>query len=227
MSNINFEEYKLFSSREYAKEYTDILDKCKIEYILEKTTPFFDISFVRNAGNQNMVLKLQPKDFERADQAYADTNSIDLNALDKEYYLFSFTDEELFAIIEKKDEWNEFDYILAQKLLKDRGKEISLENLNLIRKKRMASLSQHKPTPQALIIAAYFFAFLGGIIGIVLGLQLLWDSKKLPDGQKMYSYELSVRNHGKIIVLIGIIILGLTIISFLLKAYEGSELSSY
>ncbi|MBK7465491.1 MAG: hypothetical protein IPJ43_01030 [Saprospiraceae bacterium] len=58
-------------------------------------------------------------------------------------------------------------------------------------------------------------------------MQLLWDSKKLPDGQKMYSYELSVRNHGKIIVLIGIIILGLTIISFLLKAYEGSELSSY
>ena len=76
MSNINFEEYKLFSSREYAKEYTDILDKCKIEYILEKTTPFFDISFVRNAGNENMVLKLQPKDFERADQAYADTNSM-------------------------------------------------------------------------------------------------------------------------------------------------------
>lgn len=49
-------------------------------------------------------------------------------------------------------------------------------------------------------LAGDIYAFLGGILGIFIVFQLLWDNKKLPDATKMHAYEPLARKHGKIIL---------------------------
>lgn len=220
MANQFFEEFKTFPSLEQAQEYVDLLDKSNIEYTLEKVTPIFDPAFAGNTANDSVVLKLHPSDFIKADKVYADAQMVDLEALVKDYYLFSFTDEELIDVIVKKEEWSEFDYVLAQKLLKDRGKEVSPEILAAIRKQRFADLSQFKPYPKTWIIAGYIFAFLGGLISIFIGLQLMWDNKRLLDGTKMYAYEPNARSHGRIILTLGIVVLIFTLLSNMFDEFE-------
>ena len=211
MSEI-FEEYKTFPTLEQAQEYIDVLNNNNLRHVVEKTTPVFDPAFAGNSGNEAVVLKLLSTEFLKANKAFEEAQLIDVEGLDEDYYLFSFTDDELMDVVIKKDEWNAFDFALASKLLKDRGKEVSTEMLEAITRQRNLEMSRHLPYPKTWIIAGYIFSILGGLIGIFIGLQLLWDTKKLPDGSKMYAYDPNVRSHGRFIFLIGLVVLILSII---------------
>ncbi|MBK9687508.1 MAG: hypothetical protein IPO65_06980 [Saprospiraceae bacterium] len=147
----------------------------------------------------------------KANKVLDEAQLMDIDTINNEYYLFSFTDDELMDVIVKKEEWNDFDYVLAQKILKERGKEVSMDILNAIRKQREIELSRHLPYPKTWIITGYTFALFGGLISMMIGVQLIWDKKKLPDGRKMYAYDESARNHGRLIFLIGLMVLILTI----------------
>ena len=88
-----------------------------------------------------------------------------------------FTDEELYDVLLKSDEWNKFDYTLAQKLLSDRGKSIDEELLNSLKKQRLEDLAKPDEGQKPWIIAGYFLALLGGFIGLIIGLFSM-DRKK-------------------------------------------------
>lgn len=70
--------------------------------------------------DQQFFVKLKKNGFKKADSLLFDESSKELDNVDKEHYLYNFTDEELFDILSKADEWNEFDYQLSQRILKDR-----------------------------------------------------------------------------------------------------------
>ena len=113
---------------------------------------------------------------------------------------------ELYDILLKSDEWNKFDYSLAQKILRDRGKNIDKELLDSLKKQRLEDLAKPDENQKPWIIAGYVFALLGGFLGLIIG-YFLWTSKKtLPNGQKVYSYSSNDRKHGKYIFYIALII---------------------
>lgn len=221
MSEKVFKEYQTFHNLEQAREFTNLLDKSNIEYDIEKVTPVFDPAFTGNTMNDTIILKLLPSDFSKADKAYADAMIVDLGVIDKDYYLFSFSNEELMEVIIKKDEWNDFDYVLALKLLKERGREITPDMLDTIRKQRLADLSRHKPFPLGWIIVGYILAVLGGILGVFIGLMLLWDTKRLPDRATIFAYDSNARSHGKIIFTIGLVMLILTLVYNMKEEFES------
>ncbi len=153
-------EYKTFTTADEAQEYTKVLDKNNIAYFLKKTTPVFDPAFAGNTDNGAVVLKLYATDFVKANKVFDEAQLMDIETIDKDYYFFSFTDDELMDFIVKKEEWNEFDYVLAQKLLRERGKEVSMDVLTAIRKQMEIELSRHLPYPKTWIITGYAFALL-------------------------------------------------------------------
>lgn len=55
------------------------------------------------------------------------------------------------------------------------------------------------------LIAAYIFAALGGILGIVFGMSVARNKRKQPDGSKVYVYKKSDRKLGIIAVVVSII----------------------
>lgn len=212
MANTKFEEYKIFSNPEQVKDCTSLLDKNQIEYVLDRVTPLLDPAFAGNTQNESIVIKIKPSDFELADKVLHAVIDVNPDELDPDYYLLHFTDDELMDVIVKNDEWNDFDYILAQKLLKERGKEVSPDVLKTIRRNRLADLSRHKPFPKIWIIAGYIFSLLGGLIGIFIGIMLISEKKALPNGKAMNAYDSKARIHGKAIFTIGIIMLILTVL---------------
>lgn len=200
-----FSTFKKFPDLQQAKELEQLLALNNIESRLIENKSNLDGSFASVLLNEYEI-KIRPEDFDRADSLVEGLVAETLNEIDKDYYLLSFSDEELYDIIRKKDEWNEFDYLLARKLLTERGKKVDDELINNFKKQRLKELAKPEPHRHGWVISGYIFAFLGGFLGIVIG-YLLWTSQKsLPNGTKVYSYSEYERMHGKTIFIIGLII---------------------
>ncbi|TPN82794.1 hypothetical protein [Aquimarina algicola] len=202
-------EYSIFrkyKTLEQAKELEELLSKNRIDSIIGDNFPSVDSMFGANPLNNEIEIRIKQIDFKKAEQILESQAENLINEVDKDYYLFEFTDEELYEILLKSDEWNEFDYKLAQKILKDRGKSIDKELLNSLKKERLKQLAKPEGNQKPWIITGYFFAILGGMLGLIIG-YFLWTSKKtLPNGQRVYSYSNKDRRQGKYIFYIGLIV---------------------
>ena len=187
-----FTLYQKFTVREEALELSNLLKQKGIPYKLETGASGFDPSFV---FKDEFRILLRPEDFDTVSGFFTEDVQAD-------YYLFSFTEDELMEILEKQDEWSSFDIILAKKLLKEKGKTIPQETIELLEKKRLEALKQPDKNSRWGVIAGYFFALLGGWLGLLIGIGILTVKKKLPNGEKVFSYSSSDRKHGVIIILI-------------------------
>ncbi|WP_343538183.1 hypothetical protein [Flavobacterium mesophilum] len=163
-------------------------------------------------------IKIDPINFEKAEAILEKATENILTEVDSDYYLLSFSDDELYDVLLKSDEWNVFDYKLAQKILKERGKNIDSEMLAFLKKERLQTLAKPEEPQKSWINIGYIFSFLGGALGIVIG-YLLWTSKKtLPNGQRIYSYNEADRKHGKTIFIIGAIVFPVALLIRILSA---------
>ncbi|MBL4663128.1 MAG: hypothetical protein JKY22_06140 [Flavobacteriaceae bacterium] len=93
-----------------------------------------------------------------------------------------------------------------------RGQDISQELVDSLKKERLIELAQPEKNQMGWVITGYFFAIIGGFIGVIIG-YALWKAKKtLPNGTKVYSYSVRDRKQGQYIFLIGIIILPIVLL---------------
>ena len=205
--------FKKFTDVVQARELKEFLQKNNIECYLADNEPSVD-SFIIGSPMTDYEVKINQEDFEKAAKLVEERFAGMLNNIDPDYYLFSFTNEELYDILLKQDEWNEFDYLLAKKLLTERGKTVDEDMLNSLKKQRIADITKKDPNENVWMVAGYIFSLLGGFIGIIIG-YMLWKSKtSLPDGKSVYSYTKKGRSHGFNIFCIGIVV---TVISLVYR----------
>ena len=198
--------YKKFNSIEELADFKDLLDKNKIEYIVEDTSPSVDLTFTGgNFFDKEIRLKLRQSDFVVIDKLLEDEAKNTNFELDKDHYLFEFTDEELLEILEKPDEWSKPDFVAAQNILNSRGVKITQVEIDNFKKERLKKLSEPEKGKTRWIIAGYIAAVLGGIIGLFIGYHLLTFKKTLPNGERVYEYDVNARKHGQKILIIAII----------------------
>ena len=208
----NWTVFRKFPSLIQAQELETLLNQNNIITVLTDNIAPVDVTFSGNTLLNQYEIKIDIADFKKAEAVLEKDAEDILEKIDQNYYLLNFTNEELYEVLLKSDEWNIFDYKLAQKLLTNRGKTIDPEMLDSLRKERLKILAQPEENQKPWIIAGYLFSFLGGGIGIVIGYSL-WTSKKtLPNGERIYSYNDGDREHGKMIFFIGLIIFPLALI---------------
>ncbi|MBF6640108.1 hypothetical protein IVB69_01315 [Flavobacterium sp. J49] len=204
--------FRKYPTIEQAKELESLLNENNIvSQIVDNIAPV-DSSFSGSTLQNQFEIKIQLSDFEKAEKIL-DKNAENLiDLVDSNHYLFDFTDDELYEILLKADEWNELDHKLAQKILIQRGKSIDADLLKALKRQRLESLAKPEENQKPWIIAGYIFAILGGLLGIFIGYSLWTSKKSLPNGQKVYSYNEKDRVHGKNIFYIGLILLTFYII---------------
>ena len=207
-----FITYKKFNDAELAKSYLSLLKEKNIDSIVSEDTNFFDPSFANNKFEFIALLKLKPEDFEKADQIIDDYFQPQLAEIDPGYYLYSFTDTELNEIVTKRDEWGHFDYLLAKKILKERGNEISQAEIESSKASRLKLLSIPEELSKYKIIIGYisafilpFFIFYLGFTVIIIAWIAGYFKKTLPDGNRIYVYGNATRIHSKRILFITIL----------------------
>ncbi|WP_316789605.1 hypothetical protein [Pedobacter frigoris] len=207
MNNNNYKTYRTFNDPGLVRELEATLDEHQIHYITENTSLPFDPSFANNPLNQEYRVKLKSEDFERANATLIKEASVQLDDVDRDHYLFAFSDEELIQLISNRDEWSNYDFLLAQRILKERGRVIEAGELANFEEKRLQELSRFEQINPGWIYAGFLFALLGGIFGIMMGWFISSNTKTLPNGKTMYCYSDADRRKGRIMLIAGIVVL--------------------
>jgi hypothetical protein len=190
-----FSVFKKYSSVEQTQEVVTLLNSNEIETEIGNNIPPVESLLTGNNITPEFEIKIKILDFDKANKLLQSSAEKQINQVDKDYYLFSFSDNELYDIILKQDEWNEFDYSLAKELLSERGKPIDEELIKALKKQRLSDLAKPEENQKPWIIAGYIFALLGGFIGIIIGYLLMTSKKNLPNSQRVYSYNSTDRQH--------------------------------
>ena len=200
-----FITYQKFDDPALANQLVEVLKKHHIKYLVEEASQAFDPGFTYNPLAKEYDVKISSADFERVNQILKEEESENVDEVDKDYYLFSFTNDELMEVVTKADEWGPFDIVLSRKLLAERGITIDEKELAVIEGKRIEELKSIEPISNLWIFISYVFALGGGVIGIFIGYYLIIGKQTLPDGERIYAFTDTDRKHGKRIFFISII----------------------
>jgi hypothetical protein len=210
---MEFTTFRNFDNIDSLNEITEILKLGGFKYKIENTSTNFDPAMV-NSIQPSYSLKLINSDFDLASKMIEESAKDKISQIPTDYYLYSFTDEELKEVLSKPDEWGRFDYSLAKEILSKKGFHLSESELDIKRKERINELAKPDDPKFYWILIGYGFAILGGIIGILWGWFLVTHKKTLPNGVKIQGYSNKYQKHGLAILTIGI---GVMIVSILRK----------
>lgn len=210
--NNTFVTFQRFNDPELANATAEKLKESNIEALIENGRQFFNPNFANNAVEADIELKLKQSDFARAEKILESLYNESIDNVDKDYYLFQFTTAELKEIIFRPDEWGKFDYQLAQKLLKEKGVDISDEQISSLKDQRTKQLAKPDSISSTWIIAGYLLPFAFGFPGIVFGWIVAYSKKTLPDGTKVFTYGEKDRKQGRLIFQLSLVIVILALI---------------
>ncbi|GAA4072248.1 hypothetical protein GCM10022389_16940 [Flavobacterium cheonanense] len=155
-----FSVFKKYSSIDQAQEVVTLLNSNKIETEIGNNIPPVDSLLTGNNITPEFEIKIKISDFENANKLLQSIAEDQINQVDKNYYLFSFSDEELYDIILKQDEWNEFDYSLAKKLLSERGKPINEELIKSLKKTTLKRFGKTRRKSKTMDSCRIYFCFI-------------------------------------------------------------------
>lgn len=215
-----FVTFQSFTDPETAEEMAAIFRENGIPYKLENASSPIDPVIIGSPLDAEIKLKIREEDFIKAGNLLDAYYSKQLDNVPADYYLFDFTDTELNEIVAKPDEWGRFDYLLAQKLLKDRGREISPERAAALKKDRLIEMAIPGEAGRFWIVSGYFIAVFFFIIGVIYSASILHFKKTLPDGRRIYGYREADRKHALNMFVISSVLTAVAAIQALLFAYN-------
>lgn len=219
-----FVKYRSFNDKSLATELYQALSEAGIPVAWEDTEGFFDVTFANNEILHLYYIKIKQEDFKKADELLMNSVIESDQQPIGDYYLFSFSNEELTDVLKSPDEWNAFDLYWARKILTSKGIEINEEELSRVKTKRIEELKK----PWILDKLWLFCAFSLWIVGlwfihiyaaaavIFISGYISFSKKTMPDGQRVMAFSDTDRLSGKIFLVAGT---ALTI--FILLQYYG------
>lgn len=219
-----------YNTVEEAEAHAAILSENDIHNVIEAEKTTLDSNFVGKYYNDGILLKLHGADFKKAQQLLFEKTVINLDEIDKEYSLLSFTKDELLDVVKHPDDWGIYNVKLASMLLNDMG--ISMSVHSIFKYQEADNEEQAKPKDfnksvillcnffsvfaifaglysEAALFLIYAFWFLPGLLGCIIGLTIYRSRKTLSDGRQVYSYSQASRKQG-----IYMIVLSLFAIAF-------------
>ncbi len=199
-----FVTYQKYNQLEDAEELAALLKQHQIDYVIEDSSVQLDGVFSNNELGREYRVKLKKEDFEQAEALMVQLAERYINQVPKDYYMFTFSKEELLEVIARSDEWSKLDYLLALKLLDERRIRYTKEDLEKIKQERILELSAPEQNQGLMVVTGYILSFLGGLGGIWIGWRLNTHKKTLPDGSRAYTYSADDRKHGSTIFILGI-----------------------
>lgn len=192
---------------EEADEIVALLAKHDIlSEITKDTGEYLGEAIMGESPSYKFEVHVKESDQQLAESVLTESVRENITETNADYYLYGFTDDELIAVLVEKNEWSEFDVLLSEQILKDRGVSIDAEELEQRRFKRDLELEQPQGGQMGWIVAGYIFAFLGGFLGLILGYSLWQAKKRLPNGKRTPVYDETVRTHGRTIFFISLVL---------------------
>lgn len=200
-----FIKYRDFFESETAAEFALVLRDHGIEYRVEEFNDSLGAPYGERPLSFVTTIMIRKADFSKVDDVVAEEAKAVAQEIDRSHYLYTFSNEELFEVISKPDEWNAVDYQLAKTILRQRGVMVDDVTFDNLKARRLEDLSRPEPDQTNWVKAGYIMALAGGIVGLFIGWHLMTYKKVLPNGDKVYGYRKHDRSHGRWIFIVGLI----------------------
>jgi len=202
-----FLTYKKYPTSEQATELIEVLNQHDIPFEMEDHSGNMPEVYLGQNLNNDIIVKIHPDDFIKMNSLLDEKAAALIDTVDKDYYLYSFDNNELLEVVSEPDKWCELDKQLAKHILNSKGIAVTKELEDALYTRRIKELSTEEKVSTLWTTVGYISAFLGGVLGIAIGLNL-WNSKRtLPDGSRVFIYTEKARKHGQYITLIGVVML--------------------
>jgi hypothetical protein len=217
--------FKRFNTAEEAAEIIAILKEHNIPATYEEEVVLLDDVYLGQNFDQRHLVKIPANYFSQADTLLKSLITVSTEEVEPDYYLLSFSVDELKEVITKKDEWGDYDYALALKLLEKQGITYTSEQLNQLGDSRKAALSEPKDLPNVWLIAGYLspllvfsafsFAIYLAFLGVFIGAFVRLTKKTLPDGTWISAFSERSKNHATWMMISGVVFIPLFVFSLL------------
>jgi hypothetical protein len=209
MVSSDFVPLQIFGAPEDALEWVNVLKQEKIPYEWEEDAPGLDITFAFSQATRKFLLKVPQAYLGQARRVLQDMAREWVSRYDHTHYLYHFSLEELYEIIERRDEWSMEDVLMAKRILAERGRYISEEEEAELYHNRLLEIRQAKRANLGWITGLYLFAFVGGYFSLVLAWLYVSSKKTDPEGNRYYSYDRWTRKHARNIMVLSVFGIGL------------------
>ena len=201
--------FKKFNDKEAAEELARVLHENGIAFEVIKDAGHLGTVYGNSELNDFYHVKIQGTDFVKAKQILLNEIQKQIDHVGQDHYLFQFTDAELLEVIYKADEWSEFDFLLAKRILMERGKaEEAIRSLNEKRKLDLAK-------PSELEISLSYAKSMLGIFGALMAWSIINDKKTLPDGTRVYTYSKQTRDKAQMLFFLSLLVTLVLTLGFL------------
>lgn len=200
----SFTVYKEFTYNEPAEILMGLLKEEGIEYRLRNEAAV-EQEVILGPESHSIVIMLKPEDHLRVDEIVEKRANSELDAVDKEYFIFSFDNDELRDVVVNSHEWTPLDLALAVKILKERGIDLDPDD---VKKERAAALEESsKPIAidKTALIFLYLLALFTSFIPLIAGIIFMTSKKPNSAGNRVPKYDIASRKHGRNLVLLGCI----------------------
>jgi hypothetical protein len=208
--------FRKFNDKETAEALGQLFHDNKILFEIISDAGNLDELYGNSELHNYYHVKIQGADFPRAKQIMITELQSQVDHTATDHYLFEFGDAELLEVIYKADEWSEFDYLLAKRILKERGKQISEEEVQKITAARKLELAKPEEFEVPL---TYSKNTLGSIFSAMMAWSIITEKKTLPDGQRVYRYAKASRDRAQSQLILSAI---LTIFVLLVLGWLGN-----
>ncbi|MDI1355861.1 MAG: hypothetical protein PSX36_13140 [bacterium] len=202
-----FLTYRKFQNSDQASELVELLNQNGIPFEIEDSSGSVSDFIIGQDVHANFAVKIDPDHFLKVDELSDALAASLIDTIGKDHYLYEFENDELIEVLSEPDKWCEVDKQLAKKILVGRGITVSKELEEALHKKRLKDLSAEVEGSSVWTTLGYISAFLGGLLGIAIGLNLWISKRTLPNGTKTYVYTERDRKHGQVITILGIVML--------------------
>lgn len=200
MSSVSSEIYTnlhQFNDPDLVEDIGKMLNSNGIDYIVN------DISGISGRSTAFLLqLRVKYTELEEAEKvlsAYYGDNILEAGAGS---HLFNVNDYHLKEIVRNPGRNSLFDYQLSREILRSRGEEVPLREIRQIQKRRFEEKLAEQEAPSFLIVLGYIFSILGGIIGAIIGWNLVNSRTPAINGERLYAYERADRQHGVVMLVI-------------------------
>jgi len=214
MTESKYNSFQIFSLQEEALELYNLLKEGQVRSTLHDSNKTSS-NIINPTIASSFSIYVHEEDFKKANLILEKHAEKIISNIDQGYYLFSFTNDELYDILFKKDEWSQIDFQLSKQILIERGETINQQILDQIERNRMNELVSEKEIASSpLIYIGFITAILGGIIGLMISLTLT-SKKVLPNGEKTHNYCDRNVKEGKMMMNVAILFIVLYFILYL------------
>jgi len=196
-------KYKSFESVEIAQLLTELLDESKTSYELRNSEGKIE-DFDPSRRYDVIEVWIDKDQFDSIDGLIEEKANSELDTVADDYFIFEFSNDELRDVLINAHEWSPLDLALANKLLKERGEPFDKEELEKIRKEKIAESALARNISKGRKIVGLIAALLFPLIGIITALVYLLASKDDLSGKKVPKYGEPTKKHGKIVITIAL-----------------------